>query len=131
MTESIIISSEHSIGMDDLESEHSIQYQLLLEIEQLVAANKMQTAQEIALQLYNYSEAHFGSEQVLMRLHSYPGYQAHEREHGELLTALRRLLADFEDPHAARAAVAVRQWLTSHIHHADRAFFDFTQSAEE
>lgn len=114
--------------MADLEAEHALQYKLLSEAERLLAAGDSGAAAEAADQLYNYSEVHFGSEQVLMRLHSYPGYQAHLREHGELLTALKHLVSEIHEGSVVGAG-AIRRWLTIHIHNSDREFVEFVRAA--
>jgi hemerythrin len=115
---------ESPLGLSDVEAEHALQYKLLGAAERLLAAGDA-GAREVVQQLYDYSEAHFGSEQVLMRLHSYPEYQSHEREHGDLLTALRNLLDRIGEEGGASAAGALRRWLTAHIHHADEAFVEY------
>ncbi len=121
--------TETAVGTADLEAEHALQYKLLTEAERLLAERDVERAREVVRQLYEYSEAHFGSEQVLMRLHAYPGYQAHEREHGDLLGALKTLSSGIDDGTATTSASALRRWLTAHIHHADQAFLDHLKSA--
>ena len=125
MAESPVASALHAVGTADLEAEHALQYKLLGEAERLLESGDRTKAREVIAQLHSYSDAHFASEQVLMRLHSYPGYAAHEREHGELLHALEGLLTslDAEDP--SHAAMSLRRWLTSHIHHSDHDFLNF------
>ena len=79
-------------------------------------------------QLENFTDAHFASEQVLMRLHSYPGYWAHEREHGLLLQEFRRLRDEIASASAGdlpKQADAVRRWLVSHVNSSDQAFVMF------
>lgn len=124
MTESRTGSSL-PLGTEDLEAEHALQYKLLSEAERLLQSGDRAAAREVIAQLHSYSDAHFASEQVLMRLHSYPGYQSHEREHGELLHALEALLGNLDADDPSRAAASLRRWLTSHVHHSDQAFFDF------
>lgn len=119
----------YAAGIADLEAEHALQYKLLSEAERLLALGDVGAAVEAADQLYNYSEVHFGSEQVLMRLHSYPGYQAHLREHGELLTALKHLVAEIHAEGSVVGAGAIRRWLTIHIHNSDRDFLEFVRAA--
>lgn len=113
------------VGLADVEAEHALQYKLLAEAERLLAAGKVDDARAAAQQLYSYSEAHFGSEQVIMRLHAYPGYHSHLREHGDLLAALVRLVDDIDTTNALPSAAAIRRWLTAHIHHADQEFLDY------
>ncbi|MEO8034782.1 MAG: hemerythrin domain-containing protein [Acidobacteriota bacterium] len=120
---------ENPVGLADIEAEHALQYKLLSEAERLLEAREGRAAREVVQQLYAYSEAHFGSEQVLMRLHSYPGYQAHEREHGDLLAALGNLLTSLATGDSAGEAGVLRRWLTAHIHHADQAFLGFMRSS--
>lgn len=123
------IAGEAVVGRADVEAEHALQYKLLAEAERLLQTSDFAASREVVQQLYDYSEAHFGSEQVLMRLHSYPGYQAHLREHGDLLAALGNLLANLEYSTGAQSAGALRRWLTAHIHHADQAFLEFMAQA--
>jgi hemerythrin len=127
MSDTQVAGERHATGFADVEAEHALQYKLLNEAERLLQAGETAAARDVAQQLYDYSDAHFGSEQVLMRLHSYPGYQAHLREHGELLAALRNLMASIDRQSAAQAASALRRWLTAHIHHSDQVFLEFLQ----
>ncbi|HEX9163038.1 MAG TPA: hemerythrin family protein [Thermoanaerobaculia bacterium] len=117
---------EEPTGLEDVNAEHAMQYKLLAEAERLLAAGDGARAREVAQHLYDYTEAHFASEQVLMRLHSYPQYQSHVREHGELLAALHILIDDLTG-NASTAAGALRQWLSTHIHHSDQEFVEFVQ----
>lgn len=118
------------IGIKDVDDEHRLQYQLLDALEEALRTREVAKAKSLAQQLFDFSEAHFGSEQVLMRFYSYPGYQSHEREHGELLRELQGMLAQVElgDPVSlADTPAQLRQWLTVHVQTADRAFGTFAQ----
>ena len=68
------------VGLADLKAEHAMQYTLLAEAERLLAKGETAGAHQVLQQLLQYSEAHFGSEEIVMRLHSYPGYHQHLRE---------------------------------------------------
>lgn len=125
MTDSRVNASPSATGLADLEAEHALQYKLLGEAERLLESGDRAAAREVIAQLHAYSDAHFASEQVLMRLHSYPGYEAHEREHGVLLHALEVMLTSLDADDPSRSAASLRRWLTSHIHHADQSFLDF------
>ena len=130
MSESQVLSPLRSVGLADVEAEHALQFKLLGEAERLLESGERAAARELIVQLHSYSDAHFASEQVLMRLHSYPGYAAHEREHGELLDALQGLLTNLDADDPARAAGSLRRWLTSHIRHADQSFVEFMNPPE-
>ena len=123
------VIAEAPVGTEDLDAEHALQYKLLAEVERLLAEENEAAARDVIRRLYDYSEAHFASEQVLMRLHSYPGYLAHEREHGDLLVALQSLLSSVGVESSSTSASALRRWLSGHIHHADQAFVDFLKAS--
>lgn len=122
------VIAEAAVGTEDLDAEHALQYKLLAEVERLLAEENEAAARDVIRRLYDYSEAHFASEQVLMRLHSYPGYLAHEREHGDLLVALQSLLSSVGVESSSTSASSLRRWLSGHIHHADQAFVDFLKT---
>jgi len=75
--------------------------------------------------LAEYTEIHFSSEQMLMRLYAYPGYQAHMDEHDRTLTWLDALRAAWRGgDHAltAETVTELRHWIEGHIRRADHAF---------
>jgi hemerythrin len=116
------------IGIEEIDSEHALQFKLLEGFDDAVSVGDREAALQMLTRLHDFSDAHFGSEQVLMRFHSYPGYAAHEREHGELLeelwrmTELTRSSALDELPIRSRE---IRRWLLAHINSSDRAFGSF------
>ncbi|HEX7709270.1 MAG TPA: hemerythrin family protein [Thermoanaerobaculia bacterium] len=118
----------HEIGIPQVDSEHAMQFQLFSGLEQALAAGDRESALQMLVRLYDFSDAHFGSEQVLMRFHSYPGYAAHEREHGDLLEELRQLIdltRESDLSELPERAESVRRWLVSHIDSSDRAFASY------
>ncbi|HEU4521210.1 MAG TPA: hemerythrin family protein [Thermoanaerobaculia bacterium] len=120
------------IGLDQVEAEHALQIELLRGIESALLGSQRETAMKLMEQLDQFSEAHFASEQILMRLHSYPRYLEHERQHGDLLDelgTLRERIAGSELVSLAQQAGSIRKWLTHHIGTSDRAFVVYLQEA--
>ena len=116
------------IGLPEVDGEHNVQFQLLGAVESALAGGNRDAAAELMQQLGDFTESHFASEQVLMRLHSYPGYWSHEREHGQLLADLQRLAEGIASADAAglpEKAEGIRRWLVSHINSSDKAFVTF------
>ena len=120
------------IGIPDVDDEHRFQFRLLKNMQAAVDASNRENAVALLQQLYSYSEAHFGAEQVFMRLHSYPACKTHEREHGDLLFELQRMivaaknggdLSDFPE--------MIRKWLVSHINSSDAAFGKWVKLEEQ
>jgi hemerythrin len=129
MVETYAEPARNAVGLADVEAEHALQYQLLSEAERLLGEGGGLAAHGVVRQLYDYSEAHFASEQVLMRLHSYPEAALHEREHGDLLVALQNLLDGLGSSSSASETAVLRRWLSAHIHHSDQAFVQFMQES--
>ena len=125
----VTLIAEAPVGTEDLDAEHALQYKLQAEVERLLAEENEAAARDVIQRLYDYSEAHFASEQVLMRLHSYPGYLAHEREHGDLLVALQSLLSSVGVESSSTSAGSLRRWLSRHVHHSDQEFVDFLKTS--
>ena len=127
-----IPAPEPAVSLAETESEHALQIQLLHSIERALEASDSLRALNLLAQLEDFSDAHFAAEQILMRYHSYPGYQAHELEHGKLLEELRRIRDRIEEEEGLALlaeARAIRNWLMSHIENADRAFAEFVRGA--
>ena len=73
-------------------------------------------------------QAHFDSEEKLMRDHSFPGLQPHSEEHRQLIARLASVRDDVRAGviHPCGAlAVFVQRWFEEHISGADRLFERF------
>ena len=84
-------------------------------------------AREILDQLVAYSDVHFLSEQLLMRLCSYPDYDDHLSDHDRLMLKLEaaRQRGGEEQTLAPPEAEAILALLAQHISTRDRRFVDF------
>ena len=113
---------------DRTDGEHQIQLEMLSALCRAVRANTPAAELgEILQQLVAYSEAHFMSEELLMRLKSYDDYEDHVEDHLQMLDTLRGIAAS----HAAgdTALVAGRaaeslDFIGRHIATRDRRFAD-------
>ena len=122
------LAPEAIVGVPELDSEHAVQMELLREVERAVAALDRETALTLMKRLDDYTDAHFASEQILMRLHAYPNYAAHEAEHGQLLAEFRRLhkRVAFDDRADLQGALSnLRRWLLTHIQTSDKTFAEY------
>ncbi len=80
-----------------IEGEHRVQQGLINAL--CAAAENGQGADEIGQilgQLLDYSRAHFMSEELLMRLDSYEGFDEHVEDHGLMLEALDNMRRDLD-----------------------------------
>jgi hemerythrin len=109
-----------------VQAEHEIQLKLLNVLREALAQPEPDRARCGVLfrQLLDYSEAHFLSEQLLMRQTAYPGYEQHVQEHDRLLGELRGLAQAWETVGAGTAgdaASTLEEWLLVHMRTADHS----------
>jgi hemerythrin-like metal-binding protein len=116
-----------SVGHAVVDGEHGVQVQLVEALQAaLTSGGDRAHAEEILDRLLVFSDMHFGSEELLMRLHSYPRYGLHVDEHRRLLEGLRALHARIgKDPGPAELVEDLRRWLVGHIAGMDRDFAGF------
>ena len=109
-----------------MEAEHRVQLELLRSLQEALAQGDEDRAVsgDLLKQLLDYSEAHFLSEQLLMRLHAYPAYEEHVQEHDRLIETLRSLSDDWargEGEAAGNLLRRVEDWLLTHMKTTDEA----------
>jgi len=80
------------VGLPEIDREHQLQIALVEAFERAAGANERIEAGRILEQMAALSEMHFLAEELVMRLHQYPAYQAHASEHAKLLEEMRLLL---------------------------------------
>jgi len=79
---------------DDTDREHEVQLELLQELcLALESGAKATTVHQILCNLIDFSEAHFMSEELLMRMKSYDDYEEHQDNHTQILDMLRDMAA--------------------------------------
>lgn len=112
-----------------VDAEHEAQIGL---VEALVSAveNPAQApaAGELMEQLQSFCSAHFMSEELLMRLCAYPGYDDHAADHErtlEVLAAIAKILMGGEREAALAQLAEIKGFLTRHIRSRDAAFTDY------
>lgn len=113
-----------SVGLPELDGEHSVQMGLLTALRQAVVTDQdTASANTILEQLSAYTNAHFMAEQLLMRLHAYPHYDEHVEEHSRLIEKMQALqeaqTAGTIKP-TVEAMNALSEWLVRHTQGSDR-----------
>ncbi len=106
-------------GFQAIDVEHEVQLGLLDALESAVRDRRGPGSVRSALDgLIGYLDAHFLSEQLLMREHAYPEYQRHVLEHDhalQLMSELRDRCHAREDELSLEVLGALRRWLLAHI----------------
>jgi hemerythrin len=115
---------ELELGSEQMDREHGIQISLLGALEQALADGAAgSAAAEILDRLVAYSDVHFGSEELLMRLESYPRYGIHVEEHRRMMDALDEVRArQGRGEDVLERVRDARRWVLAHIEGMDRDF---------
>jgi hemerythrin len=93
-----------------VEAEHQVQLDLVRALRAALEKGQDRSSTTALLrQLLDYSDAHFLSEHLLMRLHAYPAYEDHVQEHDRLVEQLRGTAASWERGEGEAAGTLLQQ----------------------
>ena len=116
----------------DTDREHEVQLGLMRALCTAAGENRdSAVVGEILQRLIAYSEAHFVSEELLMRLKSYDDYEDHVEDHAQMLDTLRGIAADHASGNSALIeghAAALLAFIGNHIATRDRRFADYVRN---
>ena len=115
-------------GVAEIDGEHALELQVVRELQAALFAGDRAGARQLVERLTDFTNAHFLTEQLLMRRHAYPGYEAHQLEHDRLIDELGDLTRalDAGSPLDAREeAEKLERWLLAHMATTDQALGDF------
>jgi hemerythrin-like metal-binding protein len=107
-----------------VEAEHRVQLDLVRALrEALEKGEDLSSTSALLRQVLDYSDAHFLSEQLLMRLYAYPAYEDHVQEHDRLIEELRTTAGSWERGEGEAAGNLLRrveEWLLVHMTTTDK-----------
>jgi hemerythrin len=122
------------VGEKVIDSEHDLQMQML---DSLAAAiekgGDFAPMKYLLEQFIEFSDMHFLSEQLVMRLHGYPGYEPHLEQHTRLMKKVREIREKVflgEKEPSLGLIKELRAWLLTHIAADDVAFGEFLKRTE-
>lgn len=120
-------------GLKEMDAEHEVQMALMNALEQGLAEGRGKSDVSSMLhQLVEYTNMHFMSEQLLMRLHAYPNFGEHELEHERLIEQLRKIEASFAAGDTAMTTaelLMLKRLVIDHINSHDQAFSVYLDEA--
>jgi hemerythrin len=86
---------------------------------------------DILQSLAQYTVSHFGDEEQLMKLHNFPGYEEHKKQHNMLVLQVRETLeAHRQGKNILTQNIMefLKKWLTDHILDSDKKYGPFLKS---
>lgn len=119
-------------GVATMDREHALELGIVRALQKALRDGDLVAAGELIERLDAVTEAHFLAEQLLMRQHAYPAYEAHQQEHDRLIGELRELRARIDAGSLAAPAVeaeALERWLVAHMASEDHALAGFLESS--
>jgi len=122
------------LGEPTIDAEHDLQMQLLDSLSMaLEKGGDFAPVKYILEQFIEFSDMHFLSEQLVMRLHAYPAYETHLEQHTRLMKKVREIrdcLFRGEQQPSLQLVHELRDWLITHIATEDVAFGEFLKRKE-
>jgi hemerythrin-like metal-binding protein len=113
-------------GVDTMDSEHRLQVSLVNALEEALRSGPdTEIAERTLQQLVDFTSVHFHSEELMMRLYSYPALDNHAAAHAKLMEQVQRIREQRGAREPAQAMETVRElrgWLVNHIKSMDQAF---------
>lgn len=118
--------NEYSVGISSIDSQHQKLFAIARELYTAMSAGRGKAALALILdRLVQYTTAHFGHEERLMRLNDYADFAQHKAQHDALTKQVLTFQTEFE---AGRVTMTVqllqflKDWLEKHIKVSDFAY---------
>jgi hemerythrin len=120
------------LGVEEMDGEHDLLLGVVHALERAVDAAPRAQVEELLQQLSELSRVHFATEEILMRLHAYPEFAAHQLEHAHLVEQIEQVRAEFAKGHVQPTrsfASALHHWFSEHIRNHDVALSRYVQAS--
>ena len=121
-----------SVGFESIDTDHQVLIGLINELDDAVKVGEpRETVSRVLQALLDYTDYHFGREEVLMKACRYPDMDAHIRTHDTLRAQVAdirsRYLRSPESIHAREVLAFLKNWLTAHILGRDKLYQPFME----
>ena len=117
-------TNDLSVGVPEIDEQHKELFDCLARVEQAIDEKQRGSSVFFALdQLADYARIHFAVEEIEMRIHRYPDFDAHVEQHRTFESRVKQFSEEalhrnvFED-----VRDFLNNWLVEHIQIADKAY---------
>lgn len=119
-------SEELSVGIQEIDEQHKMLVDLLNQLHEAIhKRHGSEATRKILDELADYTRIHFAVEESLMRVLEYPDYEAHKREHEDLIQQMVDLKQKLDTgTHSISFELLhfLKVWLTKHILESDKEY---------
>lgn len=104
-------------GHAEIDAQHRVIFALIDRVEAAESNPDIRNGVQVVLDLITYVVRHFGAEEELMTIHSYPGRDEHRRSHAQLSAHVVKLRAGIAAGNfdAAELRLFLSGWISLHI----------------
>lgn len=128
-------SKDLEVGIGLLDAQHMNMVKLINTLGDAVGKEQgKNVVNEVMEQLKLYISYHFTSEERLLRIHNYPAYEEHCREHQEFTDEVEDFYLDLRTGVPGVSAALhdfLRQWFVVHIQEEDQRYAKFLRAKGE
>lgn len=126
-------SSRLAIGVEEIDAQHR---ELFEHINTLLEACSRRRGGEAIFEVIDFLDVyiadHFGTEEGLMRRHSYPDYHSHRAQHAKFAAEFSELKRRLKSGRISAVVIPTNRllvdWWINHISRSDRELGDFLKS---
>ena len=109
------------VGIQKIDDQHQQLVRMVNQINQMLTRKAEVAAVEKQFdKLVKFTAFHFETEHRLMSEYGYPENAQHDQEHARLMDEIIRITADIHEGTDLLALQTIKDWLVSHIEHADK-----------
>ncbi|RJR41588.1 MAG: hemerythrin [Desulfobacteraceae bacterium] len=123
---------QYSVGIASIDKQHQKLVAYLNDIYKALGEGKgKESLGQIFSGLIEYTKTHFASEEGLMKLYDYPGYEEHRQIHDKMTAHVLGLGEKFKKGEISspiQIANFLKDWLSKHIQETDKGYGPFLNS---
>jgi hemerythrin len=119
----------YSVQVRQFDDQHKKLIELINQLHDAMKVGRgKEVVEDVLKALINYTATHFAAEEQMMRLHNYPGYERHRKEHSLLVARVldvQKKLRQGDAPLSQSVMTFLQEWLTNHIMVIDKDYGPF------
>ena len=120
---------DYSVGVKKLDDQHKKLVSYLNKLyESMKAGEGKDVLDEVLNGLVAYTKEHFATEESLMKLYKYPGYEEHKGKHTSMTAHVVKMKAKVDSGEISNPIQItnfLKEWLAKHILGTDKAYGPF------
>ncbi|SNB47071.1 bacteriohemerythrin [Geobacter sp. DSM 9736] len=119
-------SDSYRVNIKQIDDQHKKLIEMINTLHDAMKVGKgSQVLGEVLKSLIDYTGSHFATEEKLMKLHNYPDYEHHKKEHNLLVMQvldIQKNLQNGSAPLTQNIMSFLKEWLVKHIQGEDKKY---------